>query len=83
MHPRFRAEAAPDKPACILAETGETLSYGDLNLLVVHPKGAEVSHVKCRRSVDFGREPPRHQSSMLDKRALRDRYWAHMDGRIA
>jgi len=30
MHPRFHAEATPDKPACILAETGETLSYGDL-----------------------------------------------------
>jgi long-chain acyl-CoA synthetase len=30
MHPRVHAAAHPDKPAAILAETGETLTYGTL-----------------------------------------------------
>ena len=29
-HPRLHASVAPDKPAVIVAETGEFLSYGDL-----------------------------------------------------
>jgi len=30
MHPRFHAAANPDKPAAIMADTGETLTYGEL-----------------------------------------------------
>jgi acyl-CoA synthetase (AMP-forming)/AMP-acid ligase II len=30
MHPRFHAETHPDKPAVILSDTGETLTYGAL-----------------------------------------------------
>ncbi|WP_242124280.1 acyl-CoA synthetase [Sphingobium sp. Sx8-8] len=30
MHPRHHALSTPDKPACIMAETGETLSYAEL-----------------------------------------------------
>jgi long-chain acyl-CoA synthetase len=31
MHPARHAETQPDKPAIIIAETGETISYGELN----------------------------------------------------
>jgi acyl-CoA synthetase (AMP-forming)/AMP-acid ligase II len=30
MHPRLHAESEPDKPALIMASTGETVSYGEL-----------------------------------------------------
>ena len=30
MHPRFHAETDPAKPAAIMADTGEALSYGEL-----------------------------------------------------
>lgn len=30
MHPRLHAESSPDKPALILAETGETITYRDM-----------------------------------------------------
>ncbi len=30
MHPRLHAESTPDKPALILAETGETITYRDM-----------------------------------------------------
>ncbi len=36
---------------------------------------ANLSHVKCPRSVDFEAELPRHPTGKLYKRLLRDRYW--------
>jgi len=36
---------------------------------------ANLSHVKCPRSVDFDAELPRHPTGKLYKRLLRDRYW--------
>jgi long-chain acyl-CoA synthetase len=36
---------------------------------------AELSHVKCPRSVDFLAELPRHDTGKLYKRELRDKYW--------
>jgi long-chain acyl-CoA synthetase len=36
---------------------------------------ANISHVKCPRSVDFERELPRHPTGKLYKRLLRDKYW--------
>ena len=33
MHPRIYADTHPDKPALIMAETGETLTYGALETL--------------------------------------------------
>ena len=37
---------------------------------------ANISHVKCPRSIDFERELPRHPTGKLYKRLIRDRYWA-------
>ncbi len=37
---------------------------------------ANLSHIKCPRSVDFEAELPRHPTGKLYKRLLRDRYWA-------
>lgn len=36
---------------------------------------ANLSHVKCPKSVDFEPELPRHPTGKLYKRLLRDRYW--------
>ena len=36
---------------------------------------ANLSHIKCPRSVDFEAELPRHPTGKLYKRLLRDRYW--------
>ncbi|HEY5636536.1 MAG TPA: acyl-CoA synthetase, partial [Burkholderiales bacterium] len=36
---------------------------------------ANLSHVKCPRSVDFEAALPRHPTGKLYKRLLRDRYW--------
>jgi long-chain acyl-CoA synthetase len=36
---------------------------------------ANLSHVKCPRSVDFDAQLPRHPTGKLYKRLLRERYW--------
>jgi long-chain acyl-CoA synthetase len=36
---------------------------------------ANLSHLKCPKSVDFEAELPRHPTGKLYKRLLRDRYW--------
>ena len=36
---------------------------------------ANLSHVKCPRSVDFDAELPRYPTGKLLKRLLRERYW--------
>lgn len=36
---------------------------------------AELSHVKCPRSIDFADELPRHPTGKLYKRLLKARYW--------
>ncbi len=36
---------------------------------------AQLSHVKCPKSIDFETELPRHPTGKLYKRLLRDRYW--------
>jgi long-chain acyl-CoA synthetase len=43
---------------------------------------ANLSHVKCPRSVDFEAELPRHPTGKLYKRLLRDRYWQGHGSRI-
>jgi long-chain acyl-CoA synthetase len=35
-----------------------------------------LAKIKCPRSVDFDKELPRHPTGKLDKRLLRDQYWA-------
>jgi long-chain acyl-CoA synthetase len=37
---------------------------------------AQLSPIKCPKSIDFEAELPRHPTGKLYKRALRDRYWA-------
>ena len=37
---------------------------------------ANLSHIKCPRSVDFEAELPRAPTGKLYKRLLRDRYWS-------
>ena len=36
---------------------------------------ANLSHIKCPRSIDFEDELPRHPTGKLYKRLLKDRYW--------
>jgi long-chain acyl-CoA synthetase len=43
---------------------------------------AQLSPLKCPRSVDFERELPRHPTGKLYKRLLRDRYWTGRSSRI-
>jgi long-chain acyl-CoA synthetase len=43
---------------------------------------ANISHIKCPRSVDFEAELPRHPTGKLYKRLLRDRYWANAGRRL-
>ena len=43
---------------------------------------ANLSHVKCPRSIDFERELPRHPTGKLYKRLLRDKYWKGRASRI-
>src|SRR5690606_25890306 len=37
---------------------------------------ANLSHIKCPRSIDFHEALPRHPTGKLYKRLLRDAYWA-------
>jgi long-chain acyl-CoA synthetase len=43
---------------------------------------ANLSHVKCPRSVDFEAELPRHPTGKLYKRLLRDRYWERRTSKL-
>ena len=43
---------------------------------------ANLSAIKCPRSVDFERELPRHPTGKLYKRLIRDRYWGKRDSKI-
>ncbi|MEX1034974.1 MAG: AMP-binding protein [Sneathiella sp.] len=43
---------------------------------------ANISHVKCPRSVDFEVELPRHPTGKLYKRLLKDKYWGDKTSRI-
>jgi acyl-CoA synthetase (AMP-forming)/AMP-acid ligase II len=43
---------------------------------------ANLSSIKCPRSIDFERELPRHATGKLYKRLLRDRYWIQGTSRI-
>ncbi len=36
---------------------------------------AQLSHIKCPRSIDFSAELPRHPTGKLYKRLLKERYW--------
>jgi long-chain acyl-CoA synthetase len=59
-------------------EAGEALAAE----LIAHCK-ANLSHVKCPRSVDFDPALPRLDNGKLYKRLIRDRYWQGQDKRIA
>jgi len=43
---------------------------------------ANLSHIKCPRTIDFEAELPRHPTGKLYKRLLRDRYWKGHASRI-
>ena len=43
---------------------------------------AQLSPIKCPKSVDFEAELPRHPTGKLYKRLLKDRYWAGHQSRI-
>lgn len=43
---------------------------------------ANLSPIKCPRSIDFERELPRHPTGKLYKRLIRDRYWGKRESRI-
>ena len=46
--------------------------------LIAHCR-AQLSPIKCPRSVDFEAELPRHATGKLYKRLLKDRYWAGLE----
>ncbi len=43
---------------------------------------ANLSKLKCPKSIDFDPELPRHPTGKLYKRLVRDRYWGNKDSRI-
>lgn len=43
---------------------------------------ANLSKLKCPKSIDFDPELPRHPTGKLYKRLIRDRYWGKSDSRI-
>jgi len=43
---------------------------------------ANLSKLKCPKSIDFDPELPRHPTGKLYKRLIRDRYWGNKDSRI-
>ncbi len=43
---------------------------------------ANLSPIKCPRSIDFEPELPRHPTGKLYKRLIRDRYWGKRESRI-
>ena len=43
---------------------------------------ANLSAIKCPRSIDFDKELPRHPTGKLYKRLIRDRYWGKRDSKI-
>jgi len=43
---------------------------------------ANLSKLKCPKSIDFDPELPRHPTGKLYKRFIRDRYWGNKDSRI-
>jgi long-chain acyl-CoA synthetase len=43
---------------------------------------AGIAHYKCPRTVDFVAELPRTETGKMQKRKLRDRYWAGRGGRL-
>ena len=43
---------------------------------------ANLSKLKCPKSIDFDPELPRHPTGKLYKRLIRDRYWGNKTSRI-
>jgi acyl-coenzyme A synthetase/AMP-(fatty) acid ligase len=41
-----------------------------------------IAHYKCPRTIDFVAELPRTETGKMQKRKLRERYWAGHDTRI-
>jgi long-chain acyl-CoA synthetase len=49
--------------------------------LIAYAK-ANLSAIKCPRTVDFDKELPRHPTGKLYKRLIRDRYWGNKTSKI-
>ncbi|MAL78490.1 MAG: acyl-CoA synthetase [Sneathiella sp.] len=58
------------------------LAGKDLEAELIDFCRANISHIKCPRSVDFDPELPRHPTGKLYKRLLKDRYWGDKQSRI-
>ena len=43
---------------------------------------ANLSKIKCPKSIDFDPELPRHPTGKLYKRLIRDKYWGKSQSRI-
>lgn len=43
---------------------------------------SKLAGYKTPRSIDFGKEMPRHETGKLYKRLLRDRYWQNSEREI-
>lgn len=74
MGEEVKAVVQPRDPAAAgVALEAELLAYCRANL----------SAIKCPRSIDFEAELPRHETGKLYKRLIRDRYWAGHAKRVA
>ncbi|WP_288904012.1 AMP-binding protein [uncultured Sneathiella sp.] len=58
------------------------LAGEDLEAELIEFCRANISHIKCPRSVDFEAELPRHPTGKLYKRLLKDKYWGDKKSRI-
>lgn len=58
------------------------LAGADLEAELIEFSRANISHVKCPRSIDFEAELPRHPTGKLYKRLLKDKYWGEKKSRI-
>jgi len=82
----FRAAAlqSPDKPAIVMVESGETVSYSELSNRADQyanffrqlglKTGDSIALIKCPKSIDFIEALPRHATGKLYKRLLKDQY---------
>jgi acyl-coenzyme A synthetase/AMP-(fatty) acid ligase len=92
-HPWFHAATLPDKPAIIMADTGEEWTYRQMTersnqltrLLRNFGLGAgdALSIVmENRPALEFAAQLPRQENGKLYKRLLRERYWTGHATRI-